>query len=147
MMIAFLPQKPSQVGVLPTYQLVIFLNCFKHIYFNFPQAGQEGRLEKREINELTLMFFNYIVWNPESQNNSQLFFHSIFQYEDRAYVMLPILYHFKSKNVNFQTFKLHSHLNFLNICILQRTKKNTRKWYELSTITISCFFHFLFSFI
>lgn len=70
MMIAFLPQKPSQVGVLPTYQLVIFLNCFKHFYFNFPQAGQGGRLEKREINELTLMFFNYIVWNPESQKNS-----------------------------------------------------------------------------
>lgn len=70
MVIASLPQKLSQVGVLPTEQLVIFLNSFKHIYFNFPQAGQGGRLEKREINELTLMFFDYIVWNSESQKYS-----------------------------------------------------------------------------
>lgn len=71
MVIASFPQKPSQVGVLPTEQLYDFLNSFKHIYFNFPQAGQGGRLgKKEEINELTLMFFNYIVWNSESQKYS-----------------------------------------------------------------------------
>lgn len=50
-----------------------FINSFKHIYFNFPQACQRGRLEKREINELTLMFFNYILWNPESPKNSSYY--------------------------------------------------------------------------
>ena len=55
MVIAFLPQKPSQVGVLPTYQLVIFLNCFKHISIFLKQAKEED-WKKEKLMNLPLCF-------------------------------------------------------------------------------------------
>lgn len=48
-------------------------------------------------------------------------------------------------NINLKIFKLHPHLHFRNVYIIQKAKENTRKWYQLSTVTISCFFPFILS--
>lgn len=111
-----------------TYILICdFINGFKHIYLNFPQACQRGRLGKREINELILMFFQLYrmeFWISKKKKTSSYYSKVFFN------TKIELMWNYQyftilswCKNINFQVFKLHSHLHLWNVHMIQRAKK------------------------